>query len=151
MIEISKGVDVDRLLDRVVGRPDHFTKVVLCSPFIDDNMLNRVVPLAGIAHRSKCALRIITSVEAGERVRKALHSTLRHQRELLIVSPRLHAKVYLAVAKRLNDTEVIVTSANLTRAGTQSNVELGVRAKSTSIAGRRFLNQVHHFIGKLAA
>ncbi|MCK1580686.1 hypothetical protein IVB03_14110 [Bradyrhizobium sp. 168] len=151
MIETSNGADIDRLLDRVIGHPDYFAKVVLCSPFIDNNILGRIVPFAKVAHQSKCDVRIITSLEAGERIRRALQTTLRHKRNLLTVSPRLHAKVYLAVARRLNDTEVIVTSANLTCAGIQSNVELGVRAKSTSSSGRRFLNQVHRFISGLAA
>src|SRR6266446_10904820 len=151
MIDISTGGDVDRLLNRVVGHPKRYAEVTLCSPFIDERTLNRVLPLLQIAGENRCAVRVITSPEAAERLRNRLKSDLRSRDAQLIESPRLHAKIYFAVARCGNDTEAIVTSANLTNAGIHQNIELGVRATPTSTSGRRLLYHVRHFIKRLAA
>jgi HKD family nuclease len=63
--------------------------------------------------------------------------------------PQLHAKAYLRL-DREGRNEAIITSANLTRAGLESNVELGVHASSTSLTGRQLVAKVRHFLDHLA-
>jgi hypothetical protein len=150
MIEVSKGCDVHRFLDRVAAHPDRYAEVVICSPFIDGRMLDRIAPLARAARQARCDFRVITSPKAAQEVRTLLQCNLPGRHDILVATPRLHAKIYLAIARRTNDSEAIVTSANLTSAGVAENIELGVRAQPNSASGRRLLNQVNHFLRQLA-
>jgi hypothetical protein len=151
MIEMSTGRDVDRFLNQVTAHPQRYAEITFCSPFIDDKMLDRIAPLAKTANQARCAFRVITSQESAEKVRGRLQCNLPGRHNILVATPRLHAKIYLAVARRSNDSEVIVTSANLTCAGVSGNIELGVRAMPSSASGRRLLYQVSHFVRRLAA
>ena len=60
MIRISTGADIDRLLRQVTARPERYAQVVVCSPFIDAEMRERLVNLAELTRRAQCGLRIIT-------------------------------------------------------------------------------------------
>ena len=151
MINISTGRDVDRLFSRIIGHPQWYASVTLCSPFIDEEMLDRILPLATSAKREQCALQLITSEDAVEKLRKKLSDPRLSISRLFIAPPRLHAKIYLGLARRANDSEAIVTSANLTGAGMSGNIELGVRATPTTAPGRRLLEQVNHFVRQMAA
>lgn len=141
---------MDRFLDRVSAHPHRYVEVVVCSPFIDGRMLDRIAPLARTARQACCGFRVITSPEAAQEVRTRLQCNLPGRQAILVAAPRLHAKIYLAIARRTNDSEAIVTSANLTSAGIAGNIELGVRARPSSASGRRLLNQVDHFVRQLA-
>ena len=151
MIEVSTGEDVNRLIVNVTSRPRRYANITLCSPFLDEETLTRVLPLAHSAKRADCRVRLITSPEAARRFLIRYDVSRGDIVDVLTISPRLHAKVYLAIARCSNDTEAIVTSANLTNAGIYSNIELGVRVTPTSPSGRRLLNHVRHFIKRLAA
>jgi hypothetical protein len=150
VIEISKGCDVDRFLDRVTGHPHRYIEVVVCSPFIDGRMLDRIAPLARTARQARCDFRVITLPDAAQEIRTRLQCDHPGRHDILVSTPRLHAKIYLAIARRINDSEAIVTSANLTSAGVTGNIELGVRARPNSESGRRLLSQVDHFVRQLA-
>jgi hypothetical protein len=81
----------------------------------------------------------------------AMQSSSAQWRRTVISRQRLHAKVYLAIGRRLEDTEAIVTSANLTRGGVADNIELGIRITGECREGRRILADVQHFVRRLAA
>lgn len=151
MIEISTGDDVDQLLARVAARPDRFRNLVLCSPFIDSLTLARVTELSNAAIAAGCRTRFITSAHAAGIYQLEHTKPGSIPRGILTVSRRLHAKIYLAVARKVNDSEAIVTSANLTCAGIRSNIELGIRARPDCEKGRRLIAQVRHFISELKA
>jgi len=151
MIEISTGDDVDRLLASVAARPDRFRSLVLCSPFIDGPTLARVIELSNAAIAAGCRTRFITSAHAAGTYQLEHTKLGSIPRGILTVSRRLHAKIYLAVARNANDTEAIVTSANLTSAGIRSNIELGIKARPNCEGGRRLIEQVRHFISELTA
>ena len=63
----------------------------------------------------------------------------------------LHAKIYLATARRSSESEAIVTSANLTANGISENIELGLRVVGNSDRGRELLRDIRHFVRQLAA
>ena len=151
MISTSIGTDVIALLERVRARTTRFKEIVICSPFIDEAMLQRLVPLLCEARRTQCALRLITVPEAAKRLQERLPGHHVLWRGVIVSHRRLHAKIYLAVARRPAESEAIVTSANLTVEGTSENIELGVRVLATSESGRRVLQQVHHFVQRIAA
>lgn len=151
MIAISIGVDVVTFLDRIRSRTHRFKEIAICSPYIDVPMAERLVVLLTESHRRRCAVRVITTPEAAQFLASKLPGHPAFWRPALIPRPRLHAKVYLAVGRRAGESEAIITSANLTVDGTSENIELGVRVLATSDSGRRVLQQVHHFVRRLAA
>jgi hypothetical protein len=105
MIEVSTGEDVNRLLVKVTSCPRRYANITLCSPFIDEEMLTRVLPLAHSAKRADCRVRLITSPEAARRFLTRYDALRDDLVDVLTTGPRLHAKVYLAIARRCNDTE----------------------------------------------
>jgi hypothetical protein len=147
MIHTSDGADVIRLLERVAQYPERYRELTICSPFIGEPLLRTIVRLAERTRPVRCVLRVVTSGAcAGEIARHAPQTV-----PFVIPKQRLHAKVYIAIARRETESEAIVTSANLTPGGTVHNVELGIRAVSQTDAGRRLLEEVHHFVRRLAA
>ena len=150
MIHTSTGSDVLDLLDRVMVRPELYEALMICTPFLDASMLERLDHLAARAHAGRCELRLLTTPESGSRLPPVLLDGLTRRKGGLTAVRRLHAKVYLALARRSGRSEAIITSANLTRAGVTDNIELGIRALTTSEAGSRILSEAHHFIRRLA-
>lgn len=151
MIATSIGTDVIAFLDRIRSRTHRFKEITICSPFIDMPMAERLVALLTESRRTQCAIRVITTPEAAGLITAMLPGHQMFWRSALIPRRRLHAKVYLAVARRTGESEAIITSANLTVDGTSQNIELGIRVLATSDSGRRVLEQVHHFVRRLVA
>jgi hypothetical protein len=151
MISISIGTDVIAFLDRIRSRTGRFKEIVICSPFVDATMAERVAMLLLEARRTQCAVRLITTPDGAQLVRASLPRHPTFWRDALVSRRKLHAKVYLAVARRRGESEAIVTSANLTVDGTSENIELGIRVLATTEFGRRLLQQVHHFVRHIAA
>ena len=140
-----------RMLDRVARAPHRYSEVIVCCPFIGDDLLPRILALFEWAQRGSYTIRVITSSDAAYVLANRL---LEHQalwRRSVVTRSRLHAKVYVAIARRRTDSEAIVTSANLTRGGTVENIEFGIRAVPSSDAGRRLVDDIHHFVRRLAA
>jgi hypothetical protein len=151
MIRTSTGHDVERLLGRVGNHPDQYSEFVVCTPFVDDGMLARLVRLAEVVRRAQCGFVVITRPEAASKLRAAMPGHPAAWKGIVIGRPDLHAKVYLAVARLRNESEVIVTSANLTSAGVETNIELGVRVRPSTDHGRSLLADVRNFLERLAA
>src|SRR5207249_7682199 len=60
MIATTAGRDVRRLLDAVRCRPQSASQLVICSPFVDPELLPLVGELADRTGRAGCAFRVIT-------------------------------------------------------------------------------------------
>jgi|SRR5579859_2094313 len=151
MIKISEGADVLDLLDQITMKPYRYERVVISSPFIDDDMFSRIALLARATTRSRCKLWLITTPSLADRLTLHFQRSPAPARANIVARARLHAKLYLAVDQQGTHSEAIVTSANLTRAGTGGNIELGVRIASTSLPGRLLLRQLRDFVRRLAA
>jgi hypothetical protein len=146
MIHTADGAEVIRLLERVAQYPERYLELTICAPFIGESLVKTIVRLVNGTRRARCVLRVVTSRAcASEIVRHAPQAG-----SFVIPRQRLHAKVYIAIARRPTESEAIVTSANLTPGGTVHNVELGIRAVSKTDAGRRLLDEVHHFVRRVA-
>jgi hypothetical protein len=133
-----------RLLNSVQRCPNQFTELILCSPFLDEEIVPMVVDLAKRTDRAGCGFRILTKPAAANRLYAAFFDNARWSKKI-IVHQDLHAKIYLAISRE-RQSEVIVTSANLTLAGIEGNVELGIRATATSRIGRVLVEQVRQFL-----
>jgi hypothetical protein len=150
VIHIATGAEVLRLVDRMTS-PDRFVERVIRVPDIGLEMLPRVHDLLVAAVEGRTAFRLITSSSGLRSVASAVHCKSARWRRTVFVHHRLHAKVYLAIARRVGDTEAIVTSANLTAGGIADNIELGIRIIGDCNQGRRVLADVYHFVRRLAA
>src|SRR5688572_23297589 len=111
MIHFATAVDISCLLARVRSHADQYSELVLCSPFIDDEVLSRLRGPALHSSDISCNVRIITASRAFDRVTA---STKGWQRTRVLGCSHLHAKLYFAIARRDQLTEAIITSANLT-------------------------------------
>jgi len=149
MIEFSTAIDVANLLARVRTRVDQYSDLVLCSPFISDDVLSTLRGLVLCAPENGCGMQIITATHTFDRV-MACVGPRGWQRTTVVGCPHLHAKFYLAIGRRDEVTEAIVTSANLTTAGLSSNIELGVRITPTTSPGRALLHQIDRFARRLS-
>jgi hypothetical protein len=149
MIGTCTGRQLKVLMERVENNPERYREMIVCAPYIDDAMSERLGQLRETSLRRNCGLRVITNAGAADALRARFGSAPR--RGDLVVRSDLHAKIYLAVGRRTQATEAIVTSANLTRAGMERNIEFGVRIGNSTPQGRDMLRQVHRFLSKMAA
>jgi phosphatidylserine/phosphatidylglycerophosphate/cardiolipin synthase-like enzyme len=151
MIHTTAGADVECLLDRVIAHPERYSEAVVCTPFLDAEMETRLVELIERASQARLCATVVTSPSCAAALRKALGGHAHSWRRVVREHVRLHAKVYVVLARRGATSEAIVTSANLTRAGVSENIEFGVRAVGDSECGRRLISEVRHFVRRIAA
>lgn len=149
MIEIVPGNDVARLLTKVVSRPELFSTITLCCPFIDDHAADRLRTVVEKAVSAGCAVCIVTRYAAADRVARACRRARRGVRH--VYRDDVHAKAYIVQARPgMGASEAIVTSANLTESGLGRNVEIGVRIRTTSAGGRLLFEQVRRSVRDLS-
>lgn len=151
MIELTQGDAVLAFLDRITTRPRQYERIVICVPFIGEEMVEKIALLFVAVRGSQCKVRIISSPASIVRLTARLAASGPNKHFELTPHPRLHAKLYLAMNKEDARSEAIVTSANLTRGGTRANIELGVRAVPTSMVARRLVRQIEQFANSLPA
>jgi len=149
MIVTAYGAAVLRLLEDVRRRPERYSEFVICSPFVDAELLPLVVELAERAYRAQRAFRVITRPPVATMLLAALPGPPGRWTKMVHVHSNLHAKAYLGLCRE-GRSQAIVTSANLTVPGLERNVELGVRADSTSFAGCQLVDQVRRFLQHVA-
>jgi hypothetical protein len=140
---------LDRFLRTIEAFPSRYSQVTVCSPFIDESLRERMARFAMAARGVGCGVRVITGLTQIQGV--ARHATgISPARPNLLAIPRLHAKVYLALARNRRNSIAIVTSANLTEAGLKRNIELGLILRATSPEGARIVEEVRHFLEFIA-
>jgi len=145
MITTATGVDLRRFLVETSRHAVADSQVVVCSPFIGPELLPLIRNLTERMSRRRGSFRLVTRPATAAMLLAALPELRTHT---LVVHPSLHAKVYLGLNEA--NGQAIVTSANLTIAGLESNIELGVRGSTTSAAGRQLVSQVSRFLRELS-
>jgi phosphatidylserine/phosphatidylglycerophosphate/cardiolipin synthase-like enzyme len=151
VISTESGAALSVFLDIVTTRPEHFTEVVFCAPFIDVLTAQRLSVLTVEARRTRCGVTIITAPEGFRSLSQVFSRTKNFGLPKISVRPELHAKAYLAVGRGYRGpSEAMITSANLTAAAFSRNFELGVRATSKSAHGRALLAQIRYSLSLLS-
>jgi phosphatidylserine/phosphatidylglycerophosphate/cardiolipin synthase-like enzyme len=149
MIEIIPGREVVKLLTDVASRPQLFSELTLCSPFIDEDASDRLRTVVEKAVSAGCAVTIVTRPISAVRISHVCERVRRTVR--VVYRNDLHAKAYVAQARSgRGPSEAIVTSANLTNAGFGGNLEIGVRIRPSSLKGRRLFEQVRRNVRDLS-
>jgi phosphatidylserine/phosphatidylglycerophosphate/cardiolipin synthase-like enzyme len=151
MIHTISGPDVEGFLDRLLAHPERYAEATVCTPFVDVEMAIRIVRLIERAARAQLAITVVTSPSCASTLKKALGGRPDSWRRVVREHKRLHAKVYVVLARRGAISEAIITSANLTRAGVSENIEFGVRAVDDSESGRRLISEARNFVRRIAA
>jgi hypothetical protein len=149
MITLTSGAAVKTMLRRATARPWNYSQILICSPFIDLAMVKRLQTLCEAAGKARSTVTIITNRRGG-----VLLEPLREGRRCvrLLVRDRLHTKAYLLLGRNGGcESEALVTSANLTRAGTSRNHELGVHIQCTTANGRALIHQLNHCFQRLTS
>src|SRR5690242_9008228 len=116
MITMCSGCGLQRLLGALEAAPERYAQVVICSPFIDQRTMARLIRFAIRAGEHDCGVRLITTCQP----RSATVGWPGKEQvgtRTIVAVPHLHAKVYLAIGRNRRDSWVTVTSANLTQAG----------------------------------
>ena len=148
MINTASGSDLRRMLAQVRRHADEYSMIVICSPFVDEELLPLIRDLADRASRRRAGFRLVTRPATAAKLFAVLPGLRAHLGHMLMLHPGLHAKVYLGL--KGTNGQAIVTSANLTAAGLESNIELGVRSDTTSHAGRQLVGQACRFLRDLS-
>jgi hypothetical protein len=150
MISITDGGEVLRLLDRMALQTERYRQLIVCSPYMDEAMCDRLAHLAARADRERSHLSIITTPNT---IASTTNSRdLRTRGRLRVTGvPGLHAKFYLAIGRDARLTEAILTSANCTLAGTTANIELGIRMAASTPWGARIIEDIDRFARRIVA
>jgi len=138
-MEIVSGNAVSDFLARVTRRPERYREVLVCTPFLDDVTVAAMRDMALLTPRVRCGFRLVTRAVAARMVLQRLPAPLQVWRQTIRVRPRIHAKVYFALARAYRHSEAIITSANLTLDGMTLNDELGIRFTGETASGRSAL------------
>lgn len=149
MTTIFPGCALEQMLRVLEGDPSRYVQIVICSPFLDDQTMARLIGLAAQGRQRGCGVRLITSEQHRNVARQWPGADQVGTRTLVLV-PHLHAKVYLAIGRNRSDSWVAVTSANMTQAALRRNIEIGLLVRACSPEGARTVEQVRWFLEKLA-
>ncbi len=148
MISTASGADLRRLLADTRRQVEEYSQFVVCSPFVDLELLPLIRDLTERMNRGRRDFRLVTRPATATMLLAAVPDLRALWANRLVLHPNLHAKAYLGL--KGTDGQAIVTSANLTIAGLESNIELGVRGNTTSPAGRQLVRQVGRFLRDLS-
>ena len=129
MVALTNGTEVIRLVEKAIRNPGRYRRVIISSPFLDDvgaELLSRLFS----ATRNGLLVTVLTRPEVASRYGAVMSQRPRNVE--LFMPPDLHAKCYVLVGRVASDSEAIVTSSNLTAAGTGRNWEVGISLKGDS-------------------
>lgn len=150
MISLCDGSELERFLFSVESATERFAYVVICSPYVDRTSTERLARLRAKATSVGCGFTLITRRRPGREFSLASRNPAFGRRNVAI-SDRLHAKVYVAVARRFRESVLMITSANLTRAGIGKNYESGLLVRGTTPTGSKLIEIAANMLLLLAA
>ena len=133
--KIVKGQVVGQLLGKALERSSDYRRVLVVSAFLDPEFAEVLERL--FRQADMCGLKVL--VYLGPVGYQAAPPKLRGRCHLV---RDLHAKVYALEGLRESDDDLVITSANLTRAGLESNIEVGLRLRGSSEGTRHMIRQV---------
>jgi HKD family nuclease len=148
-MEVVLAKAVSQLIERVRREPRRYREIVFCVPFIDELNTSAICSLAPVAIEQRCGFRLITRSAAASTILTQLPGPEVFWQQVIHVNNRVHAKVYLALARSYRDSEAIVTSANLTANALLVNEELGIRVLARTDLERQVLVSIRSSIYNL--
>ena len=132
---IVPGSAVEHLIRKATRSPERYRELIVNTAFLDErgcDLLEDVL-IAGASTDMRIRYELGSSAYASA-------SNFIRDRSILIRS--LHSKVYGLVGRSAADDELLVTSANLTNGGMETNCETGVRMRASDHELRQVLYKV---------
>jgi hypothetical protein len=126
MVALTDGTEVVRLVEKAIRNPCRYRRIIVSSPFLDDVGAGLLLRLFA-ATQNGPLVTLLTRPEVASRYAPVLDQRQRNVE--LFMPPHLHAKCYVLVGRVASDSEALITSSNLTAAGTGRNWEVGVALK----------------------
>lgn len=151
MITLCTGAALSSFLSRIEENGGLFSQVIICTPFIDDEMSERISAVAAVLDRKGCGFQLVTRQQRSAQWRNRMPGANQTGWCRLVICRDLHAKVYLAIARNPRHSILVVTSANATNAALTRNIELGISIKGETAESAEFINQARHALERLAA
>lgn len=143
-MELVMGSSILPLLERVSHVPECFREVLVCTPYLDEATISLLASIALSARRAQCGFQLVTRSDPARRLLARMPGPIGRWQHIIRVRRRLHAKVYMALARRPRESEAIITSANLTLDGLETNDELGIMISGGTEVERLLLDKIRH-------
>ena len=135
---------VERFLRKLfIGQPDLETLVIV-SPFIGSLAGTRfeLRQLCEHLSRTNTPVYVLTREPVDEYHREGVDVLLQYDNIELRYNPALHAKLYICWAREVTEAFALFGSGNLTYAGVQGNIELGMMVFGKG-PGRDLVNRLY--------
>jgi hypothetical protein len=144
-MKLTNSQGIDRLIRLAQYTPGGYRRLVICAPFISEELLRKKAAPTGVV---KLPTIVITRPETASRLIPICRSW---RGPISIASlPNLHANVYLACGKDERDTVAMLGSFNLTVAAMDVNFELGARLTGRSPEYRHQLLELERTLLRLS-
>lgn len=129
MVHLMDGSGVLQVLDKAARSPERFRRVVVSSPFLDEYGVGLLRRLSRSSGRGPRLTLVLTPEIAGQVCTGLVGLPSGTE---VVVQNRLHAKVFALLGINPVDHEALITSSNLTEAGVEKNLEVGVNLRGSS-------------------
>jgi HKD family nuclease len=138
-MKLSNTQEILGLIHLVNRTPQSYRQLIICAPFISEDLLSNKVAPNGI-------LRVPTMIITSPNTAQQLFSLCKEWKgHFMIVSVKsLHAKVYLACGRDERDSVAILGSFNLTNSALNGNYELGLRFVGNSHELRKLISKIEN-------
>jgi len=146
MIDVVEGDAIRRLLEKAARTPELYRRLIIVSPFIDEYGWELVTRSLRTRRGRVPRVTLVLRPDAVEKVSRWAGS--RQDQFDIVVRQRLHAKVYALLGFRSAAHEAIITSSNLTAAGIEQNLELGLTIRGATDRLASMVERVGHFVTK---
>lgn len=133
-LRLVRGSAVEGLLSKAIQRPNDYAVVTVSSAFLDEMGVELLEQLLNQGRIGRLDVRVYLGPAAYR------SATLGIKQKSHVVRS-LHAKVYALEGRHAAEDDLIVTSANLTRAGLRANLEIGIRLSGSSELTRRIMRE----------
>lgn len=144
-MKITNSQEIERLIRLAHRTPHNYRRLLLCAPFISEDVLRRKIAPSGVV---RLPTTIITRPDTA---RQLLPFCSSWKGPLTIASlHNLHAKVYLVCGKDERDSVVLIGSFNFTGAALDENFELGVCFTGSDSERRRQISEVERVLLRMA-
>ncbi len=138
-MKLSNTQEILGLIHLVSRTPQSYRRLIICTPFISEDLLcNKIAP-NGI-------VRVSTLIITSPKVSQHLFPLCKEWKGSITIAPipSLHAKVYLACGRDERDSVAILGSFNLTNAALTENYELGLRFAGNSPELRKLISKMEN-------
>ena len=144
-MQLSKAHVILRLFNMATLTPYSFRKLVLCSPYISDELFLGIFPKYKTIN---IPLIIITRPDTAQVLLNKI-KPINNLIEIISIS-NLHAKIYLACGNDERDSVAVIGSFNFTNSAMNKNVEFGIRINGNTPTFKQLISSIEKTLNQMA-